>query len=92
MEDLSFLSDGVRMTTKNDHTGDTLMTKPASDAFRSGWDRIFGGASVVENTTVCETVDEGSIPRATPRASKTYDEDMPLPQFGVWLEQQKYKS
>lgn len=54
------------MTTKNDHTGATQMTKPASEAFRSGWDRIFGGASVADSTDVCETSSEGSTPRATP--------------------------
>ena len=52
--------------TKNEHTGATLMTKPATDAFRSGWDRIFGGASVEVSTDGCEPSSEGSIPRATP--------------------------
>ena len=69
MEDLSSLSDGERMTTKNDHTGATQMTKPATDAFREGWERIFGGASVVENTAGCEPANEGSIPRVTPYQS-----------------------
>lgn len=54
------------MTTSNEHTGAKQMTKPATESFREGWDRIFGGASVVENTAVCETANEGSIPRATP--------------------------
>lgn len=30
------------MRTKNDITGDALVTKPSSDAYRDGWDRIFG--------------------------------------------------
>lgn len=30
------------MTTKNDITGDKLATKPATDAYRDNWDRIFG--------------------------------------------------
>lgn len=27
--------------SRNEHTGDSLQTKPASDAYRSGYDRIF---------------------------------------------------
>ena len=30
------------MATKNDITGDTLKTKPASEKYRENWDRIFG--------------------------------------------------
>lgn len=30
------------MTTKNDITGDTLVSKDTNDAYREGWDRIFG--------------------------------------------------
>lgn len=30
------------MTTRNDITGDAIQTKQSSDAYRSGWDRIFG--------------------------------------------------
>lgn len=30
------------MTTKNDITGDKLATKPANDAYRDNWERIFG--------------------------------------------------
>jgi len=30
------------MTTKNDITGDRLATKEATDAYREGYDRIFG--------------------------------------------------
>ena len=29
-------------TAKNDITGDSIVTKNPSDAYRSGWDRIFG--------------------------------------------------
>lgn len=53
--------------TKNEHTGATLITKPATDLFREGWERVFGGASVEVSTGVCETPSEGSIPRATPK-------------------------
>lgn len=30
------------MTSKNDITGDNLATKPATDAYRDNWERIFG--------------------------------------------------
>jgi len=30
------------MTAHNDITGDALKTKGATDAYRDGWDRIFG--------------------------------------------------
>ena len=30
------------MTAKNDVTGDTLATKPASEAYRDNWELIFG--------------------------------------------------
>ena len=50
------------MATKNDITGDTLKTKPASDKYRENWDRIFGkktqevrgdrnGTKHIQNTT-----------------------------------------
>lgn len=30
------------MTARNDITGDAIQTKGSSDAYREGWDRIFG--------------------------------------------------
>lgn len=30
------------MATHNEHTGDSLTTKVATDKYRSGWDAIFG--------------------------------------------------
>lgn len=30
------------MTTKNDVTGDRIITKSSSDAYRDNWNRIFG--------------------------------------------------
>jgi len=32
-------------TSKNDITGDTIQTKPASAAYRDGWDRVFGSGT-----------------------------------------------
>ena len=29
--------------SRNEITGDSLITKPASNSYRDGWDRIFGG-------------------------------------------------
>lgn len=66
MAGLSSRLDSETKMTKNEHTGASQMTKPATEAFRSGWDRIFGGASVAVSTGVCETPSEGSTPRATP--------------------------
>ena len=49
------------MVTKNEHTGDKLQTKPASDAYRSGYEAIFGRAprqvescNKLANTGQCE--------------------------------------
>lgn len=39
------------MVTKNDITGDKLATKPASDAYRDNWERIFG-ARKLTNTPI----------------------------------------
>ena len=33
---------GKTMTTKNDVTGDRLITKVASNSYRDNWERIFG--------------------------------------------------
>lgn len=32
-------------TTKNDVTGDSLRSKPTSDAYRDNWETIFGSKS-----------------------------------------------
>ena len=32
------------MATRNDVTGDSIASKPSTDAYRDGWDRIFGKA------------------------------------------------
>lgn len=29
------------MTTKNDITGDPIVSKPSNDRYREGWDKIF---------------------------------------------------
>lgn len=29
------------MTTKNDVTGDPIISKPSNDLYREGWDKIF---------------------------------------------------
>jgi hypothetical protein len=31
----------ITMTAKNDITGDPISTKPATEAYREGWERIF---------------------------------------------------
>ena len=39
---MNFINSGKTMTTKNDVTGDRLITKVASDSYRDNWERIFG--------------------------------------------------
>lgn len=36
------------MTSKNEITGDKLATKPANEAYRDNWDRIFGKKTTTE--------------------------------------------
>ena len=42
------------MTTKNDVTGDNLVTKDTTDAYRDGWDRIFGKKETTSEEVVPE--------------------------------------
>lgn len=44
------------MTSKNDITGDTLVTKVTSETYRDNWDRIFG-----KPRCVCEACKEGVL-------------------------------
>jgi hypothetical protein len=37
------------MTTTNDITGDSLTTKTNTDAYRDGWERIFGNKEKVND-------------------------------------------
>ena len=58
------------MATKNDVTGDTISSKPTNDAFRKGWDRVFGNErqevfvepteddSVLTAKQVCQAIEE----------------------------------
>lgn len=47
------------MTSKNDITGDKLATKPASDAYRDNWDRIFGKKTTTEASP--ETLEDAVV-------------------------------
>jgi len=42
------------MTSKNDVTGDELVSKAVTDAYREGYDRIFGSKKTVAETPVIE--------------------------------------
>ena len=44
-------------TTKNEHTGDDLVTKPASDLYRKNWDVIFGNKPKAMTNTVTNKTD-----------------------------------
>ena len=48
------------MTARNDITGDLLKSKTNNDAFRDGWDRIFGNKPAVEAPTVLLRMRRGS--------------------------------
>lgn len=50
----------VKMAARNEITGDLLMSKRNSDAFREGWDRIFGKKRTVEPVTVALKMGQGS--------------------------------
>jgi hypothetical protein len=51
------------MAGRNDITGDALVSKSSTDAYRDGWDRIFG------NKGKKETIQE-VIPEVTPEVEK----------------------
>ena len=38
------------MATNNDITGDSLVSKSPTEAYRDGWDRIFGQKKLEKNT------------------------------------------
>lgn len=57
------------MRTKNEITGDALVTKPASDAYRDGWDRIFGKKKEVEAEVVPEFIPEVTKPNKPKKAA-----------------------
>lgn len=42
----------------NDITGDELVTKSATDAYRDGWERIFGNMNEVRDYRVIEDLPE----------------------------------
>lgn len=39
------------MATRNDITGDSIKTRPSSDAYRNEWERIYGAKKTAQ---VCE--------------------------------------
>ena len=47
-------------TAKNDITGDSIATKSSSDAYRDGWERIFGKKK--EEVTTPERKKRGKLP------------------------------
>jgi hypothetical protein len=52
-------------TAKNDITGDIIATKKPSDAYRDGWDRIFG------NKTKEEPKVEKKVEKDSPKTNKS---------------------
>mgnify|MGYP003653114961 CR=1 FL=1 len=47
------------MATKNDITGDSLITKPATDKFRDGWDTAFTKPPIGEDTRPKDRIKQG---------------------------------
>jgi len=45
-------------TARNDITGDAIATKKSSDAYRDGWDRIFGNKTKEEPIKEKEVIEE----------------------------------
>lgn len=41
------------MTSTNDITGDAILSRSSTDAYREGWDRIFGKKKGVETLADC---------------------------------------
>lgn len=52
-------------TAKNDITGDIIATKKPSDAYRDGWERIFG------NKTKEEPEVEKKVEKDSPKTNKS---------------------
>ncbi len=56
----------MKKTTQNDVTGDWIQSKPNSDQFGEGWDRIFGKKkalekSIEENEELLYELDDGQL-------------------------------
>ena len=63
------------MTSRNDITGDVIATKGANDAYRDGWDRIFG-----KKETFCEVdVPEVSLKALQKKVAEVKVQEVPLP-------------
>lgn len=48
------------MTTRNDVTGDSLVSKNTNNSYRDGWDRIFGRKSEDESQNQLAEVEKRS--------------------------------
>jgi len=52
-------------TARNDITGDSIQSKPGTDLYRDGWDRIFGKKESDEQTP--ESLDDANTTEGTHR-------------------------
>ena len=57
-------------TARNEHTGDAIATRTISDAYREGFDRVFGKKKKDETTT---TADDPVQEPTTPADTKQND-------------------
>lgn len=49
------------MTSKNDITGDEIKSKTNSDAYRDGWERIFGNKDKKDNAHVAQSEEAADL-------------------------------
>ena len=65
----------MKKTARNDVTGDWIQSKPNSDMFGEGWDRIFGKKkaleeSIKENKELYTTLAEYELNKSTGEVQK----------------------
>lgn len=65
----------MKKTSRNDITGDWIQSKPNSDMFGEGWDRIFGKKkaleeSIKDNTETYEALAEYELNKSTGELQK----------------------
>lgn len=69
------------MVSKNDIAGDSISSKPNSDAYRDNWDRIFGKKEVPKEEEEFRRCSERAIP--LPKEIDTSEK------FVEWVKSQK---
>lgn len=63
------------MTSKNEHTGDNLISKPTNELFRNGYDAITWGSIKPKKQEECPCHDEKKEKESVKRASFPVEEE-----------------